>query len=355
MVGFLGDEEVREVWRARDGHQPVLSRAAAARVDPGGGQGQRLPSAPDPASRPLWGTSLFMQNPQHYREMQRRLRENEPQGTVISHAELLRVPKSRLHYLMRPGLAEEAKAKNQRHAAWRDDPMRHLCREQAYRCQLRAVRSLPPLAARSMDSLAPSPELAERPELTRTHGEKRGHKLSRRREHVDRLLAAETAKPSRGRTQLRVLRPGDRTPPQADEEQEAAEGGVDGGGSGVRFTFSSSAGVASMSEVDLSAPALTAALTTAANEHAASGGYGGFGSSSGGASGTGGAGGAGGAGDAGVGSMPQPVPSAMTGQPNWCGTRALDSSMVSLPPLRLSGGSSRSVGGRSQPTLPPGR
>ena len=361
MVGFLGDEEVREVWRARDGHQPVLSRAAAARVDPGGGQGQRLPSAPDPASRPLWGMSLYMQNPQHYREMQRRLRENEPQGTAISHAELLRVPKSRLHYLMRPGLAEEARAKNQRHAAWRDDPMRHLCREQAYRCQLRAVRSLPPLAARSMDSLAPSPEVAERLELTRTHGEKRGHKLSRRREHVDRLLAAETAKPSRGRTQLRVLRPGDRTPPQADEEQEAAEaaaaeGGVDGGGSGVRFTFSSSAGVASMSEVDLSAPALTAALTTAANEHAASGGYGGFGSSSGGASGTGGAAGAGGAaGDAGVGSMPQPVPSAMMGQPNWCGTRALDSSTVSLPPLRLSGGSSRSVGGRSQPTLPPGR
>ena len=139
MVGFLGDEEVREVWRARDGHQPVLSRAAAARVDPGGGQGQRLPSAPDPALRPLWGTSLYMQNPQHYREMQRRLRENEPQGTAISHAELLRVPKSRLHYLMRPGLAEEVKAKNQRHAAWRDDPMRHLCREQAYRCQLRAV------------------------------------------------------------------------------------------------------------------------------------------------------------------------------------------------------------------------
>ena len=70
---------------------------------------------------------MFMQNPQHYREMQRRLRENEPQGTAISHAELLRVPKSRLHYLMRPGLAEEAKAKNQRHAAWRDDPMWHLC------------------------------------------------------------------------------------------------------------------------------------------------------------------------------------------------------------------------------------
>ena len=64
---------------------------------------------------------------------------------------------------------------------------------------------------------SPSPEVAERLELTRTHGEKRGHKLSRRREHVDRLLAAETAKPSRGRTQLRVLRPGDRTPPQADE------------------------------------------------------------------------------------------------------------------------------------------
>ena len=121
-----------------------------------------------------------------------------------------------------------------------------------------------------------------------------------------------------------------------------------------------------MSEVDLSAPALAAALTTAAHEHAAvkhaavehaaSGGYGGLGSSSGGgASGTGGAGGAGDAGGAGVGSMPQPAPSVMTGQPNWCGTRALDSSMVSLPPLRLSGGSSRSVGGRSQPTLPPGR
>ena len=369
MVGFLGDDEVREVWRMRDGHRPVLSRAAQARVDPGGGHGQMLRSAPPLRLRPLWGTSVYMQNPTHWREMQRQLRENEPQGTAISHAELLKVPRSRLHYLMRPGLAEAAEAKNQRHAAWRDDPMRDLCREQAYRCQLRAAQSLPPLAARSglpqrmqvrdqhMDSVAPGPELAGHSERMHPHGETRSPKLSRRREHVLRALAAETARPSRGRTQVRVLRPGDRTPPPAEEEEEeaaeeeaaeeeaaeeeaaeeAVERAVKGATTGVTFTFSSSVGVASFSEVDLSAPALTAALTTATNDHAASGGHGGFGIS-------------GGAGGAGGGSMLQPAPSAMTGQPNWCGTRALDSSVVSLPPL--SGGS---VGGRAQPSLPPGR
>ena len=364
MVGFLGNDEVRQVWRVRDGHRPVLSRAAQARVDPGGGHGQMLRSAPPLRLRPLWGTSVYMQDPTYYREMQRQLRENEPQGTAISHAELLKVPRSRLHYLMRPGLAEAAEAKNQRHAAWRDDPMRDLCREQAYRCQLRAAQSLPPLAARSglpqrmqvrdqhMDSVAPSPELAGHSERMHPHGETRSPKLSRRRRHVLRALAAETAKPSHGRTQVRVLRPGDRTPPPAEEEEEeeaaeedaaeeeaaeeeaaeeAVERAVEGATTGVTFTFSSSVGAASFSELDLFAPALTAALTTATNDHAASGGYGGFGSSGGG-------------------SMPQPAPSAMTGQPNWCGTRALDSSVVSLPPL---GGGS--VGSRAQPSLPPGR
>ena len=120
MVGFHGDDEVREVWRMRDGHRPVLSHAAAARVDPGGGHGQMLRSRAQPLHlRPLWGTPVCRQNPQHWHEMQRRLRENEPQGTAISHAELLKVPRSRLHYLMRPGLVEAAEAKNQRHAAWR--------------------------------------------------------------------------------------------------------------------------------------------------------------------------------------------------------------------------------------------
>eukprot|EP00964_Phaeocystis_antarctica_P088724 scaffold56474_cov63-Phaeocystis_antarctica.AAC.1 len=205
MVGFLGDDEVREVWRMRDGHRPVLTRAAQARVDPGGGNGQMLPKTAPLRLRPLWGTSVYNQDPTHYREMQRQLREHEPQGTAISHAELLKVPRSRLHYLMRPGLVEAAEAKNQRHAAWRDDPMRLLCYEQAYRCQVRAAqsapmpRSLPPLAARSrhmhMDSIAPGPELDEHSE--RMHP----MRLSRRREHVMRALAAETAKPSRGRTQ----------------------------------------------------------------------------------------------------------------------------------------------------------
>mgnify|MGYP004122311899 FL=1 len=89
----------------RDGHRPVLSHAAAARVDPGGGHGQMLRSRAQPLHlRPLWGTPVCRQNPQHWHEMQRRLRENEPQGTAISHAELLKVPRSRLHYLMRPGL-----------------------------------------------------------------------------------------------------------------------------------------------------------------------------------------------------------------------------------------------------------
>ena len=359
MVGFLGDDEVREVWRMRDGHRPVLTRAAQARVDPGGGNGQMLPKTAPLRLRPLWGTSVYNQDPTHYREMQRQLREHEPQGTAISHAELLKVPRSRLHYLMRPGLVEAAEAKNQRHAAWRDDPMRLLCYEQAYRCQVRAAqsapmpRSLPPLAARSrhmhMDSVAPGPELAEHSE--RMHP----MRLSRRREHVMRALAAETAKPSRGRTQVRVLRPGDRTPPPAEEEEEevvvvvaAAEGAAEG------------------------AAILAAALTTAAIDHAGSGNYGGFGSSVG-------AGGAGG----GLGVMPPPLaaegaaegaatgvtftfsssvgvasvsevdlsaPSAMMGQPNMYGTRPLDSSMVSLPPL-----GDGSVGGRAQPTLPPAR
>ena len=355
MVGFLGDDEVREVWRMRDGHRPVLTRAAQARVDPGGGNGQMLPKTAPLRLRPLWGTSVYNQDPTHYREMQRQLREHEPQGTAISHAELLKVPRSRLHYLMRPGLAEAAEAKNQRHAAWRDDPMRLLCYEQAYRCQVRAAqsapmpRSLPPLAARSrhmhMDSVAPGPELAEHSE--RMHP----MRLSRRREHVMRALAAETAKPSRGRTQVRVLRPGDRTPPPAEEQQEEEE---------------------EEEEKEEEAAALAAALTTAAIDHAGSGSFGGFGSSVG-------AGGAGG----GLGVMPPPLaaegaaegaatgvtftfsssvgvasvsevdlsaPSAMMDQPNMYGTRPLDSSMVSLPPL---GGGS--VGGRAQPTLPPAR
>ena len=186
MVGFIGDGEVREAWRVRDGRDPFRQ----AQVNPGGAD-QMLRSAPPLQLAPPWGMSQFVQDPQHLREQLRKLRDNEAQGTAISHLELLKVPRSRLRFLIRPGLLEAATANEQRHASWRDDPTRHLCREQHYRCQVRATALLPPLAARSSMSqlhgghqrglVATPPEPAEHSGRPHPHGETRSPKPNLRR------------------------------------------------------------------------------------------------------------------------------------------------------------------------------
>lgn len=272
-VGFIGNDDARQAWREREGRGPFRQ----IRVDPGGGDGQQLPRAPPMQYAPQWNISMAVQDPEHWHERLRQLRDHGPQGTAISHEALVHVPRSRLQYLIRPGLREQALAKERAHAVWRDHPTRFLCQEQLHRVQLRASHKAADAAA-SMGTLLPP--LPHRGAVGGEGGDwmmrttqdieafERTHlredftptpKASRLRSSRGGASRDSPHAPTRGSQRQRVLVEGERmtsTAPPITEHAAAAAAasystaaGVPGGG--LTFTFSSNPGQTMVSEVDL--------------------------------------------------------------------------------------------------------